>query len=776
MELTNPTDLAAVQAALAQGDGLSAAKLVGSAAAQISGALTSSAYYPTLHEAIDALDVSAYFNSDDQSNEGPYSGVKWIYKVTAEAPFFEEVREWANRGDVGLSKVANLAPNKMPISDDQQAAFTIKSRFEGAGTAIPPEVLYLNTGGCSVLGDGGGAEFVRTNTPQTDGAGWQSADGSWWQLTSRSLNVKMFGAVGDGITDDTVAIQKCADMGADVVFPWGTYKITVAIQLKAGQKVRGFNAANFNAFKSVSVENGEVGGGCFWYTADSSTGQVMAPSLANMSLRADYPIRFNDERTAVIADGAGNVPALMKPRLYNLDIKRRVAGVGIGVSMSKCFDGDINACLIQGFETNLLMNGCDLNRVANNRMQDAAKFNILELSAATFGSQNFIHHNDLLTMQGTLGISYKTTARHARFTDNYLEQASGALIGFIDASTVAVSSYAGNVSSGRLSSVIENNRIDQHARASQFVYRYEPAGQQYGSFIDNGHSGSSIAAPTFLMCDSTGTQVDELPFCFNQSNPAQFRFFGAKFGMWDGYQTNTKPATDWNGENLLCFGHSNIYNNRADQYLKARGKSLIFKNGFINAGDGTPNYVLLPLPVSDGYIIDQNRYIIEFEARCTAGSEWLQVGNLLGANGQNGFQATLTSGFQTFSYEFTANGGDAAGHGIFMRRSSNGASVIIRGFRLRKTYQIELPQTVASSVVFTVPTTRGVIDVRAVGTGNSLPASRTYRFVAGVLVETGSAITTPSSIDVTMSQSNRDITFTVTGAGTGKAISIGYNS
>ena len=47
-------------------------------------------------------------------------------------------------------------------------------------------------------------------------------------------NVKNFGAVGDGVTDDTVAIQTALETGGNIHFPSGTYLITSSITISNG--------------------------------------------------------------------------------------------------------------------------------------------------------------------------------------------------------------------------------------------------------------------------------------------------------------------------------------------------------------------------------------------------------------------------------------------------------------------------------------------------------------------------------------------------------------
>lgn len=53
------------------------------------------------------------------------------------------------------------------------------------------------------------------------------------------VNVSSFGAVGDGTTDDTTAIQSALDASLLVEFDGLTYKTTGALTLSAGQRVRG---------------------------------------------------------------------------------------------------------------------------------------------------------------------------------------------------------------------------------------------------------------------------------------------------------------------------------------------------------------------------------------------------------------------------------------------------------------------------------------------------------------------------------------------------------
>lgn len=64
--------------------------------------------------------------------------------------------------------------------------------------------------------------------------------GSVLRTMAVGADVRNFGAVGDGVADDTSAIQAAINSGAGVVYlPAGTYKTTAAIILRSGLELRG---------------------------------------------------------------------------------------------------------------------------------------------------------------------------------------------------------------------------------------------------------------------------------------------------------------------------------------------------------------------------------------------------------------------------------------------------------------------------------------------------------------------------------------------------------
>jgi hypothetical protein len=68
------------------------------------------------------------------------------------------------------------------------------------------------------------------------------------------VNVKDFGAVGDGVADDTAAIQAALDSQQSILLPTGTYRITSELVFKIGSKLIG--QGNWSGVASTDIATG----------------------------------------------------------------------------------------------------------------------------------------------------------------------------------------------------------------------------------------------------------------------------------------------------------------------------------------------------------------------------------------------------------------------------------------------------------------------------------------------------------------------------------------
>jgi hypothetical protein len=114
----------------------------------------------------------------------------------------------------------------------------------------PSSPLVENGTAAHVLGyysknDGGGGVFIfdaLSNTADDSGKiiAPDSGRGRWIRQIGTEVNVKMFGATGDGMTDDRAAILAAALSGAQsVYFPHGTYLVAASFGFPAGVSAYG---------------------------------------------------------------------------------------------------------------------------------------------------------------------------------------------------------------------------------------------------------------------------------------------------------------------------------------------------------------------------------------------------------------------------------------------------------------------------------------------------------------------------------------------------------
>lgn len=71
-------------------------------------------------------------------------------------------------------------------------------------------------------------------------------------------NVKLYGAIGDGVTDDTAAIQAAVNASDGVFFPTGTYLVSSAINLKTNSNVFGEGASSVILYTGTAASQGAL--------------------------------------------------------------------------------------------------------------------------------------------------------------------------------------------------------------------------------------------------------------------------------------------------------------------------------------------------------------------------------------------------------------------------------------------------------------------------------------------------------------------------------------
>jgi len=112
---------------------------------------------------------------------------------------------------------------------------SLRAVTSGSGT--------VTINGYTTGGDGGGGEFYWDSaSTETDNGGTiikatAITTGRWIRLYSGAANVRWFGAKGDGVTDDTTAIQAAIDSlpstGGSIYSPTGVYRIVAGLTVAA---------------------------------------------------------------------------------------------------------------------------------------------------------------------------------------------------------------------------------------------------------------------------------------------------------------------------------------------------------------------------------------------------------------------------------------------------------------------------------------------------------------------------------------------------------------
>jgi|TARA_B100002003_G_scaffold205199_1_gene198475 hypothetical protein len=166
--------------------------------------------------------------------------------IGAQAVGAHELRD----GSVGTTKMAQISSGRVlgrgvldgtgtpqlltpPALRDIVATASDEIEYAGyaaAEAARPPaSIKALRLAGYFSAGDGGGAVYRRVASEPSHEGKLQTVDGTWWELAETRISPLMFGALGDGVTDDSEAFHKVRTYAEQSsLWRWG-YMVTPSV-------------------------------------------------------------------------------------------------------------------------------------------------------------------------------------------------------------------------------------------------------------------------------------------------------------------------------------------------------------------------------------------------------------------------------------------------------------------------------------------------------------------------------------------------------------------
>lgn len=134
---------------------------------------------------------------------------------------------------------------------------------------VPAGISAFRTNGFAAVGDGGDALYKRVASEPYHAGKVQSDDGSWWELVNSNVTVEMFGAAGNGISDDAPAFRACRDFmvemgGGTVKGPKANYRFE-SVEMASYYSIKSSGSPeviSVPVFLMLPANVGLSGGGC----------------------------------------------------------------------------------------------------------------------------------------------------------------------------------------------------------------------------------------------------------------------------------------------------------------------------------------------------------------------------------------------------------------------------------------------------------------------------------------------------------------------------------
>ena len=477
--------------------------------------------------------------------------------------------------------------------------------------------------------------------------------------------------------DWTPAFAQAGMLGKRLILTDGTFRMRETA-IAPGTQIEGEGSGRFSGVRTIlqSINPFEK---LLKTLTSSSPSQRDAFSLTGVRLVSDFGLTIGDPTVLIVDDGPS--PYEMRPYISECSMFPITAGAGYGCLFAKAFDHILEKCDVTGFARCIVELGSDIGSIRFNRVISFSEYGILQLSAKTFGSQTEIFKNDILS--GGVGSTYiKTTARHVRVVDDYLERAGSSQIkGFIDLTTLNAPSYGPNSAPNEpyFSAFVDLNRIDGQQNSTDFVYRYEPVG--YNATIRD------VGTPGVRSVNSWLTVVGDAVPLFStvntgNANMLRHEFIGSGERRWANFRPESLRSADgWVSFNHLSIASLDIAElrrNNAHMHVRLTDHSILLKSSL----SSTIFHCILPKVTLNG--VDVNNvwlragvsYTVTVTARMISGTGTLRFLKIVdGASQGPAVDTVLTTQSQKIVTTMTG-AGEASKVGIaFSNSASNTTDV-----------------------------------------------------------------------------------------------------
>ena len=240
------------------------------------------------------------------------------------------------------------------------------------------------------------------------------------ESAERGLNVKWFGAKGDGVTDDTLSIQRAIDTGFSVFLPPGKYNVKELKGFASGQIIQGISKAESwggTNTQNVTLLNG-IGSADNYVIKNNVWGNGVLPTAITVK---NLSIEGSKKTNGILVGNSSTIEGVKIQNCINGLSNIKVSNV-MNCQINGCTNGVMNATdskITNNFfyynEVGINFDNSNDNSIVNNKIEWNGIG--ISLTKATF---NLISNN-IIDRNTTYGI-YTSNTANTTISSNQFER------------------------------------------------------------------------------------------------------------------------------------------------------------------------------------------------------------------------------------------------------------------------------------------------------------------------------------------------------------------